>query len=392
MNRVKILLPLIALALLAGCSDEFVSEEMLLGDEAKLRPLAIVCEPAEASPGQLVTVTFTYWDPHPEQTTTNWRVALDYDEGLYGGNPVERNFQQLGVPGLGFNPQDDGHGFMTETFSWQVPDDVLQNTSAIPEQLDEEPWLSLSQAIAPGETLTRQQLDLALASLTESQLNDMTEEQKTLVLQVVDLFACQVRFRVQLRADLAVDVTRNFTVRHSRRLNSPNTNRNTDLATWTLLAVPAPDVAYDDVEGYGDAVERIPLLSTAGTREVVVEAHQDWTYYIRTSYYAQQYTSPFSGDRLFTENAEFRWYSFRLDEGDRGYPLVRNEDGDEAEMWELDDWIRVVPPQEDSTFRVYVCLRDERPEWSGSQGAPGANLRAVQIDFSADVDSVGSGF
>lgn len=384
MQRTRILIPLLALIAAAGCSDDFVSEEMLLGDENKLRPLAIVCEPAEASPGQIVQVTFTYYDPHPERTSTNWRVALDYDQGLYGGSPVERNYQQLGIPGAGFDPQDDGNGLMTERFDWVVPSDVLQNTSAIPEDLDEEPWLSLSQFVAPGETLTRRQLDQALASLTPQQLDQMPYEQREMIRDLADLFACQVRFRVQLRGDITLDVTRNLTIRHSRRLDSPNTNENTDLATWYLLAVPEPDIDYDDLDRYEDGLERISLLSTSGIREVSIASHPDWTYFLKTSYFAQEYTSPFSGDELFTESAEFRWYTFRLDDGDPGHPLVRDEDGEEAEMWQLDDWVRLVPPGGNSRFRVYICLRDERPEWSGSQGTPGASLRAAEILFTGE--------
>lgn len=382
MKRANILALLLAIAALAGCSDDFVSEEMLLGDENKLRPLAVVCEPAEVSPGDPVTVTFTYWDPHPDETSIDWKVALDFDEGLYGAAPTERNYLDLEAAGVTTAPVNDGNGFMTQTFTWIVPTDVLSNTSAIPENLDQEPWLSLSQIVAPGQVLTRQELDAALAAIDPLDLIWLTEEEKDPLLDLADLFACRVRFRAEMRGGITLDVTRNLTVRHSRRLGSWNVNENTELAKWILYAVPAPDVDFDDLDDYADELLSYPLTGIEGEEPTEVPRHSDWTYYLSTDFVAQLYTSPFSGDEKFAEIGSYRWYSFRLDDGDRGHPLLRNDDGDEAEMWEMDKEARLVPPTGgESEFRVYLCVRDERPEWSGSQGVPGAVLRSTEIRF-----------
>lgn len=384
MKRATLLL-LSAAALLAGCADEFVSEEMLLGDEDKLRPLAVRCDPAEVSPGGRVELTFTYWDPHPDRTTIDWKVALDYDEGLYGNAPIERDYVDLAETGEIFDPVDDGNGIMTQRLYWTVPEDVLQNTSAIPAVLDEEPWYSMTQVVAPGRTLTRREMDEALAEISYSDMFWWEQEQVDAIWNVADLFAGRIRFRAQVRGGINLDVTRNLTVRHSDRLGSPNVNENTYLAWWYVVVVRAPDVDFGEIQDYDDVTDWYSLAPHVSGSALPIELHDDWTYYLSAEFVAQSYTSPFSGDERFGEIGRYRWYSFRLDDGDRGYPLIRAEDGDEAEMWELDEWVRIVPPSGgESSFRVFVCIRDERPEWSGWQGTPGVMLQGANIRFGGE--------
>ncbi len=379
----RFLFGLVVLSVLAGCGDDFLNEEMLLGDENKLRPLAVVCEPAEVSPGQEITVTLYYWDPDPDETSIDWRVALDYDSGLYGADPVERGYVDLGQVTAIDPPVNTGEGFMRQSVSYVVPTTVLRETSAIPTALDEEPWSSLTELVSPGEDLTQSDMDDFLSSLTVGDLASLNAQERALVLDLADIFACQIRFRIQLRQERILDVTRNVTVRHSRRLGSPNVNENTRLTQWDLVAVPVADVGYDQIDDYSDQLLRFDLIDGAGDPvPVSVPAHADWTYFIETDFAAQSYTSPFSDDRVFDEHADHRWYTFRRDDGDVGYPLLRNEDGEEAEMWELDDWVRIVPPNSgESIFRIYSCVRDDRPEWEGFHASSGTALTATEITF-----------
>lgn len=384
MRSIFILLLLAVTALLAGCGDEFLNEEMLLGTENKLRPLAVICEPAEASPGQPVTVTLRYWDPDPDQTDVTWRVALDYDTGLYESAPVERRTVDLDALLAIGSPLDTGDGFMTQSFTYVVPDSALLWSSAIPESLDEGVWSVLADLWPAGAgSPTKSDLNELLAGLTPDDLAALDSDERDLLLGLADLFACQIRFRARLDQDSVLDVTRNLTVRHSGRLGSPNVNANAQVTRYELLAVPGANVEHNDLDQYSGRIQRFALIDAAGAAiDVRVPVHADWTYYLETEFAAQEYTSPFSGDRLFEESAGHRWYSFRSDDGDPMHALFRNEAGEDAAMYELDEWVRVTPPDGgESSFRVFVCIRDFRPEWDGFQAAPGAVLSEAAVTF-----------
>jgi hypothetical protein len=371
---------------LTGCGEEFLNEEMQLGIDNKLRPLAVLCDPPEAAPGQPVTITLRYWDPDPDETEVSWRVALDFDSGIYEASPVERRYVDLDELLAIDSPIDTGDGFMTQSFTYIVPDSTLLWTSAIPDELDDGMWSVLADLVPAADgPPAKADLNALLAGLTAEDLAAMDPEERDLIRDLADLFACQIRFRARLDHEMVLDVTRNLTVRHSSNLGSPNVNANTQVTRYELVAVRRADVEHDDLDQYEDEIQRYPLLDASGLPVAVqLPANSGWTYYLETEFAAQEYTSPFSGDRLFEENAGHRWYTFRNDDGDPQHVLLRNEDGEDVAMYELDEWVRLTPPESgESSFRVFVCIRDERPEWSGYHATPGAVLAEAEITFTS---------
>jgi hypothetical protein len=376
----RLLLP--GLLLAAACSEAFNDLEMHLGLESKTRPLAILCEPPEAAPGDTVMVTLYLHTPDPAALGLSWRVALDYDLGPYGTDEIERRLVPLTPPA----PADEGLGFLRQQFRFVVPDSTLLWASALSDPVSDPATVALAAALLPAGTPSppaKAAVAEFLAELTAAELAAMPAATQAAVWGLADRFASRIRFRAAIDADLHVEVTRNLTIRHSGRLGSPNANRNPAYDEFEVLAIPHPDVDFDDRLLYADELLHYPFAAGEGLPAQRVPRHADWTYYVSLMAQPQFYTSPYSGEQLFAEQSSFRWYYVAVDDPADPYPLFRDDAGDATEMWALDGSVRLEPPPAvgERRYRLICCLRDSRPEWDHYGTTPGLTLVSGELTF-----------
>lgn len=370
-----------------GCDTTFPNEEMDVAGEPKTRPFAVVCNPPEAAPGETVTVSMYYYEPDPDRHDVSWRVALDYDLGLYEADEVERDYIDLDAQVA--PPIHDEHGFCIQAFTYTIPDDALLRASSQPEVITDELVLALARpllSLAEDEPLTKAELDLHLAMTADGNVSwwYIVDEQTRLAWgRLADLFACEIRFRASIDGSVRVDVTKNLTVRYSPRLESVNVNENIIVESTRIQAVPHPDIAYDDIDDYADEIQ-VYWLSTSGWPGELQEIplHDDWTYYLKAEFTIQEYTSPFD-DSFRWEEVFGHWYYYDLDHPGSGHPLFIQDDGGEAEMSDLDNSVRLSPPARAGQlgYRIATCLRDERLEWRGYAYTPGVDLVYSEFVF-----------
>ncbi len=376
----RLLLP--GLLLAAACGEAFNDIEMHLGLEDKTRPLAILCEPPEAAPGDTVLVTLLLYTPDPAALSVDWRVALDYTVGPYGAEVIERRLVPLAPPA----PVDEGEGFLSQQFRFVVPDSALLWASALSDPLDDPAMVALAAAQLPaGTPLPPAKATVAayLAALTAADLAALPADRQAAVWGLADRFASRIRFRAAVASELYVEVTRSLTVRHSGRLGSPNANRNPDYEDFEILAIPHPDVAFADRLLYEDELLHFPFASGESLPALRVTQRADWTYYVTLAAQRQFYTSPYSGEQLFAEQSSYRWYYVAMDDPRDPYPLFRDDDGDATEMWTLDESVRLEPPPAagERRYRLVCCLRDSRPEWEQYAATPGLTLVMGELTF-----------
>ncbi len=384
MKYLRLILLLAAVAL-TGCSEGFPDEEMHFGTDQKVRPYAVVIEPAEAAPGETVQVTLLARAPQPDELDVMWKVALDYDQGLYEANETERNTRALAA-GL---PVVDADGFMRQTFSWVVPDSALLYTSALPEVLTDPTIATLASELmgTPADSPpTRSAVDAWLKALTPAYLAALSAFEREVVWALSDRFACQVRFRATLRTDQVVEVTRNLTIRHTGRLGGPNTNHNTEILGLAVAAVAKVDAVKSDLDD--PTIEKIwyPLIDEGGARvadQVQVPVHENWTYYLTAGFRSEVYTSPFNPDQLVPELGDYRWHYYRPAAPTADHHFFVAEDGTEAEMWNLGRRARIMPGGVGSLFRVIVTARDEREDWVQYHATPGTGVAEAIVEFVA---------
>jgi hypothetical protein len=388
-KRLTLLASLTILAgLLAGCGEGFPDEEMHLGLDDKVRPFAILVEPPEAAPGDSVRVTLLARAPHPSAIDISWQVALDFDRGLYEVDGVERNLRPLAAP----EPVHDADGFLSQSFTWVVPDSASLLSSALPEVIDD-PALAgigtLLPGLGAGPTWRKDELDAWLKAQDPGTLAAMDPVARAAAWGLADRFACAVRFRATLRAagsDDVVDVTRNLTIRHTGRLEGPNTNRNTFVISLEVIGVARRDASPSDLADPDLASARWVLVDGGGhplRGRVDVPLDPDWTYFARADFAAQPYTSPWDPTLVIEELGSFRWYYHRQDAPTSDHAFLLTDEGDDAEMWNLDELVRLAPDGPGSTFRLLLVARDTRREWTSFHAAPGAGVAEGVIAFMA---------
>ena len=386
MTRTTLLmLTLIAAVLLAGCGEEFPDQEAHFGLENKIRPYEITLDPPEAAPGETVTATIRYHMPWASAAQATWRVALDFDSGLYETDQVERAF--VGVPDVDAAVVD-AEGFVSQVARFIVPSDIYAVTSAIPEVLTDEFILELLHAVPDGllsDPPRKSEVAAFLADLTADDLVGLDDDARAVIHRLADIFACAVRFRVTLEDDMNVDVVRRLTVRHSGRLGSANTNTNAEISLFIVGEIPRHDFDLDDLEDVESEIiwHAFDEVSADGHALARVPLDSGHTYLMRVRVAPEYYTSPFDDVRELEEETEPSWYYYRLDAPGSGHQFFVNEIGEEAEAYELDEDSRIDPPSVGSSFRVLAVVHDERGEWQRYHASPGSTTRMVEVEFVA---------
>lgn len=389
MKRLGLVVSLLPVAgLLAGCGEGFPDEEMHLGLDDKVRPYAILLEPPEAAPGDTVRITLLARAPRPAALDIAWRVALDYDLGLYGVDEVERNLRPLAAPAPAF----DQDGFLAQSFTWIVPDSAQLYSSALPPVIDDPALAALAAqlpGLGEGPAWRKEEIDAWLKAQDAGTLAAMDPAARAAAWHLADRFACAVRFRATLRADGAgdiVDATRNLTIRHTRRLDGPNANHNTYVASFAIAAVGRRDASPADLQnpdlpqlrlGFGDG------WAHGQPDRLEFPLYPDWTYFALADFAAQTYTSPWDPGLVLEETGTFRWYYHRQDAPTSDHAFLVTDDGDDAEMWNLDEVVRLEPAGPGSTFRLLLVARDYRREWVSFHATPGTGVAEGIVAFVA---------
>ncbi len=373
---------MLSVLILTGCGEGFPDEEMHLGIEAKTRPYAVIVEPPEAAPGETVLVTLLAQTPDPDELDISWRLAQDFNRGLYETDEVERNYLALDPP----LPLTDEDGFLNQSFFWVVPDSALLVSSALPEILDDPVMVVLAQELLgldAGSPPTKAAVDTWLKELDAQQVAQMDPLEKMATYALADMFAVQVRFRATLQSDLVVEVTRNLTIRHTRRLGGPNTNDNTFVYRFGVSAIEKQDATTDDLNDAGIPQTWHPLIEGAVrvADRVLIPRHEQWTYYLVEDFFRQGYTSPFEPESLLWEQGSHRWYYYRQDDPTSDHRLFASDDGGDAEMWNLKREARIIPGNVGSTFRIVSVVRDERSEWVLYNAVPGGAVQEGIVEF-----------
>lgn len=377
-------LMLCGLAALAGCSDDFLTNELDVESGARTRPFSVVCEPPDAAPGETVTVTLRCYEPHPESVDISWLLVQDFREDLYEEQEIEGEIVDMDAIATIDPMVYDEEGLGAQSFQFTVPGDVMLLTGDLDDRYDGPVPDQARALIAPAndDHVTRAELDAFLASVDPGALDP---ESLDWARAVSDRFACQIRLKAHVRSGIDLTVTKNLTVRYSSRFGDGNLLHNPEIDWIAVLAVHYFDLEDpDDIGDYDVDTTYVHHRDPALVSTAPIAVNGNWTYFLEVGSARAPYVSP---DGLAHEEAhDYNWYYARLYDGDGDAHFLVDDSGDDrADMGALDEIVRIAPPGGADTkrIRVFAVVRNHRWEWYPYNFVPGAAYLTVPIAFAS---------
>lgn len=206
----KTLLFLPALLGLLACTD-FPSRFDRLDGE-KIRPLAVICEPVDASSGDTVTVRLVADFP-TGVPSIQWTAALDFKEDPFANDAYEREIRDLRTLGYRDLSGVDNGLF----FSFVVPRDVFSYSSDFTtrktllvqlsglDPADADRILFVLDSVPPGSPLPPEAAPFQF---------------------FLSFIGCRIKLRAHMEQGIELDVTKLLAVRFGRKFNSTDVNSN----------------------------------------------------------------------------------------------------------------------------------------------------------------------
>jgi len=370
------ILSLVSLVLLAGCDNDFLANEQDIQSGSKTRPLAIICDPPEAVPGQEVTITLRFYEPDPAAVSVSWQAVLDYNVDLY--NDIETEEEIVDLSSISA-PTFDDNNIGEQSFNYTVPENILLISSGLDEIFTEPVPNSIRDLIQPANAdyLTKREINTFLATVDPATLD---AEVLAWCREFSDYFASEIRFRADIESNVKLDITKNLTVRYSGKFSSDNVNQN-QLVRWIgIISIHEPDVEeHRDIEDYDCDTTYVYHENQALISTEPIPAHADWTYWIFAQCDYENYVSPAGNEHR--ETIYYSWYFLRPDPNasdDLFYGDAREKSGtDEGEETQIQ------PPliTADENLHIFLVARDFRWEWDMYHATPGVTYMTVPVEF-----------
>jgi hypothetical protein len=382
-------------AILAGCADFPTSYERI--GEGEIRVLDFTYEPAEAAPGDSITLTAIIAGESigPIDWNVSWNVVTD----KYG-TETAINYQPLQYIDV---QAPDFSSARTTSIRFRIPEDLLEQSAGIPDNWIDAFPLSAQQAIPDSlKSIPKQTLLQALALFAakarawdslvktnpavEDSLMDLPEYRlyKTVFVPMAPaiLQAFTARLMIQANINGYPDVRSRYTVRYNSKLTFiPHVYKNSNPAI-TRMGIYRVEKAnlsrFDPNDTQGMSFESITLFDRSGASPVhdTVVISDDCSYFL----FAQSDT-PDSAINLYqsgvgTSNTDkrveshfFKWFfTSPVDQ-------VRKAESDEL-MSIINTWntpvVKLIPPacREITSVTIWSQVYDEfmnerlRPEGS----------------------------
>lgn len=350
MKKSQLSLLLSTLLFIVNCA-EFPAKYSNIIEDEKIRPLAVILEPAEAAPGDTVHVQLKLYDANRSDLDITWKVALDYSVNNYDDQAQEREVHDLDSMALpGGDPSD---------FRFVVPkgkNNPLLLNRMIPENI-------------PGLGSKKQLVEMLDANPDTT----LSSESAT----AMDLLASIIVLRATIRSDIDLDITKRLTVRYSNKVDENGTlsvNENPHFERFGIITTDDKDAAWhsDKKEILKSEVQWFDNDTTTVDTFTVDDDH---AYFLiaDTSGAAQQYrsqpTDRYPQGSIRTEELFYSWFYTNLDEtGSEWDEQIEIGDGSGDTYFCVK--LTVPSDKEMHNFKIRAVVRDYRPEWGvlASQG------------------------
>lgn len=332
----KTLIGFLGLFLLSGCTDFPSRYENIEGN--KTRPFTIICDPAEAAPGDTVTVRlFCYY---PAGRAIRWSLFPDYRIDLYGN-------ENDGAVEIDLQAASDSFQFVVP--AWTIARSTYANTVLRP-LLDSMAGLSVAEADTMLKTLPSLPPEL---------------------IPLADQFSTRIKVQAVIESDIHLRVFKYLTVRYSRKFASPSVNLNPEIRWIGVTTVYHKGVTDpDSIRNFPHSVQYLYYPDSLHLLNDTVTVDVDRSYFMvadsginGADTTRQHYTYySFRTGALKTDLEEY-FYDWFYTNLDYGPPMKMDSlfvfSGDRSEAA-----VPFLPPVDTKMgrARIYLVVRDFRPD------------------------------
>lgn len=238
-----------------GCS-QFPSRYENI-DQSKTRPFAIICDPADATPGDTVHVRLMQFTP-VDSPAMNWTLSLDYAEDEYGRNILESHVVDLNSMML--------PGAMVSDFRFVLPESTFLFSTMLQRTFNQPAFFG-GVGIAGIDSLLK---------LNRSSPDSLPSELRV----AIDDIACKVRLRVHVQADVDLEIFKDLLVRYSHAYASANQNVNPVLHWVGVFRVERSHLSDpDSIEDYPHSFQYLYNALDPASVSDTVEIDTGCTYF-----------------------------------------------------------------------------------------------------------------
>jgi hypothetical protein len=370
---------------IVGCDPFTTSYERI--DDSEFRLLDFIYEPADASPGDTVTLTAVFAGRRIDNMDKylEWRLSFNVIRDMFGSQTVIDSIplEKLIADGLASPPVDTAFSDSTQavTFKFVIPNDIVKTSQSIQEN-----WTDVLR------TYTNITIPEQLASLTKSQIVDMIDSidrisgysefiRNNTILPLpilLQLFTVPIRISAKIHESgkRPHTIISNQSVRYNRRFRNMYEdwtipyNRNPVVDSVVVYKVKGNDRVMFNPKN--DKAERAFLIyrSDNSVKDPVIEIEDGYSYFIEAASESRlDYTTTTTGIRAAEKHHAY--WQFRLDP-EETKNVSYSDYMDFLQM--MGDLWSIVPPKDKRvkkfTFWVTVTDADEttnermRPEGS----------------------------
>jgi len=301
-----IIIPIIAIIAMVGCEQFSTSYQRV--DESEFRMLKYIWEPADAAPGDTITLTAVFAGKRVDlDSYLRWWISFNVIRDLLGSTTVVDSALLKAES----RPVDFSPNTQAVEFKIPVPKDIVRNSASIPEMWIDALPASLRGALPPGiDTLTKTRMVDMIETLAGN-VNAISSEETKALIPILQYFTVPMRISAKMHEQGRLPHTINSTqyIRYNNRFKAAGIPVNTapKVDKVVVYKVKGSDVSgIDDKNGL--ALDSI-FLDNSGTSVITVE--KGYSYFLDAQSNNIDTTVTMDGKRIAEKHRIYR--QFQLD-------------------------------------------------------------------------------
>jgi hypothetical protein len=297
----------VAALAISGCEQFSTSYERI--DDSEFRMLKYIWDPADAAPGDTVTLTAVFAGKEADlKNDLHWWVSFDVIRDLYGTTTVVKSVPLDSVATsrlVAFSP----HTRAIE-FKIPVPPDIVKNSPSIPDAWAEMIPAGLKEMIPPAlEVLTKTQI-VDIIEQYAAGVNSIDENDKATIIPILQYFTVPIRVSTNHNiGKYPHTITSTQYIRYNNKFKAAGIPVNTSPKADSIVVYKVKGGDVSNIDNKSGLVYETIRLDDSGNSEIVVQS--GYSYFLDAITSNIDTTTTMFGNRMPEKHEIFR--QFQLD-------------------------------------------------------------------------------